>query len=544
MKKVLAVLLALIMVLGLVGCSGQGNTTQAPDAVTTKAPEGETTKTPEGITVAPTEATEPPETDPSITYKKDIIIGMNQKFTTMDPQASSNGVHDTMFNLVFNSLVEYDYSTEEMKPELALSWTSEEDGKIWVFNLRDDAVFSNGEPFTADDVVFTFERAKETGVSNAADVKMIEAVEAVDEHTVKFTLTSANADWLYKVMLQRNSILNREAVEQDPENGYTIGTGGWKLDNMDVGNSVKFVKNESSWVWKDHETPTETITIRLMTEDTARLIACEKDEIQVAVGIALNEVAFAEADPRVDYNVMNSEGINYFGFNCEGKIGSDQNLRNAIAYALNVPDMLAIYSEGYGAIATTFWGPTQFGYFDDYEQKLTTNLDLAKEYLAKSNYPNGVEIECLCISSMQTIVEVAQAQLAEIGITLVPKTVDSPGLNEAVKNKTHEMFLFNKTCGPEGDQFRTILTYGNSTNRALYNNERVMELLNLALAEIDDAKRIEYYKELQEITHEEMPYIPLFYPVKANAYTKGLTGVVWAASQKFDYTYVICPEGE
>ena len=536
MKKVLSLLLAFLLVLGLAACTQPANPTDA----TTAAP---TTQTPEKTDPAkPDETTPVPETDPAVTYKKDIIIGMNQKFTTMDPQANSNGVHDTMFKLVFNSLVYYNYETGEMEPELAETWTSEESGKIWTFNLRKDVTFSNGEPFTSDDVIFTFERAKETGVSNAADVAMIETVEAPDDYTVKFTLTSANNDWLYKLMLQRNSILNREAVEKDAENGFTIGTGGWKLDNMDVGNQVRFVKFEDSWVWKERTTPTESITIRLMTEDTARLVACQKDEIQVAVSIALNEVPFAESDPRVDYNVMDSEGINYFGFNCESEKGSDENLRKAIAYALNVPDMLAIYSEGYGRIATTFWGPTQYGYYDAYEQKLETNMDLAKEYLAKSNYPNGVQIECLHISSMQPIVEVAQAQLAPLGIEIIPKTVDSPGLNEAVKAKTHEMFLFNKTCGPEGDQFRTILTYGNSTNRGLYNNERVMELLDLALAETDDSARIAYYKELQEITHEEMPYIPLFYPVKANAFKKGLTGVIWEASQKFDYTYVICPE--
>ena len=106
-----------------------------------------------------------------------------------------------------------------------------------------------------------------------------------------------------------------------------------------------------------------------------------------------------------------------------------------------------------------------------------------------------------------------------------------------------DFFFYNKSCGPHGDQFRTVLTYGHNTNRAQFESARVMELLDLAVVEQDDAKRKAMYQEIQQITHDEMPYRPLFYGTNGYAWGKNVSGTIWCGDNKHDYTFIVCAEG-
>ena len=535
MKKTLALILAIVMTMALVACGGSKTPTTSGSGSATGS---------SGLKVdqAGADLNEEVKVDETKKYMKDLVFGYSQKYSTLDPQDTSNGVQDTLYMLYHNSLVRYSYDSKTIEPELAKSWSSNDSGDEWTFVLRDDVTFHNGEKFTADDVVFTWERGA-GGSASSATAKLIKEVVADNDYQVTFKLTQGSMDWLYNMADCKASILNREAFAADPETGYKIGTAGWKVDKYELGIDITFVKYADSWVWKDVQTPTESITFRTMTEDSARSIAVQTGEIQVGASPAVSELTTLDKDPNVDYVLLTAETIYYLGFNCESEKLSDVNLRNAIAYATDAQEILDIVYEGQGDLAESFWGPTQFGLYTDYEQPLGYNVELAKEYLAKSNYPNGVELTITAASSnFARVAEVLQSQLADIGIKCNVEQTDSPGLKQLIADNKLEILVYNKSCGAQGDQFRTILTYGNSTNRCKYNNARVMELLDLALAEKDEAKRLEMYKEIQELTHAEMPYAPLFYGVTSMLHDAGLSGAIWQPNTKHDFTYVICEE--
>ena len=101
--------------------------------------------------------------------------------------------------------------------------------------------------------------------------------------------------------------------------------------------------------------------------------------------------------------------------------------------------------------------------------------------------------------------------------------------------------MYSITFTPAGSDVKRILGAGSSTNNANYNNARVNELLELAGAEQDDAKRKAYYQEVQEIVHKEAPYIPLYYANSGAAYDKNLESAIFNNSGNHDYTYARIP---
>ena len=534
MKKLWGWLLVGAMLLSLAACGSKQEESKASDPESSSGIKVESADENLNTSVA---------VDENKTYKDVIIMGYDQSVTTLDCQVLTNQIQDTMYYLFLNSLVSWNYETKKLDPCLAKEWSCNDTSTEWTFKLREDVTFSNGEALTADDVVFTVERMKNGGVSGASDCKNIENVEAKNDYEVVFTLKNPNMDFPYRIGLAFWGILNREACEKDPDNGYKVGTGGWTPVAFESGVSVEFEKVESSWVWKEAQTPTKKLIFKTMVEESARSIAVQTDEIQYAQKFNYSDINIYEADPNVDYKIIAAEAIYYLGLSNECEALMDENLRNAIAYAIEPQELLDVAFEGLGEPCKTFWGANQYGIYTDYEQPLGQNLELAKEYMAKSKHPEGLTLTLTTISgTYERMAEVVQYQLKELGIEVKLNITDSAGIAQTVADKKLEMLMYNKTCGSYGDQFRDILVYGNTANRCKYNNTEVAELLDKALGETNEEKRLELYKQVQEITHKEMPYVPLFYGTTSGLFNKGISGIKFQPNLKHDFTYVMCEE--
>jgi len=206
-----------------------------------------------------------------------------------------SGMQKIYENFVFNELIEYT-DEEGLTPELATEWAASEGGKVWTFKLRDDVTFHNGEHFTSDDVLFTYERAVEKGVATATWVNQIEAVECPDDYTVVFTLIAPNMDFDFLCSSKYTGILNREACEADPDKGYAIGTSGFMLDEFEANDHFTVVRFDDSWVWAEKGlTPTEKVVISYYTDNNAKAIAVQAGDIDIAAVINANEAPTLDA---------------------------------------------------------------------------------------------------------------------------------------------------------------------------------------------------------------------------------------------------------
>ena len=267
MKRTISLMLALLLIVGLMACGGTGTTSQAPSGSSSG-----------GMTDIKDVETDT-KVDETKTYKKDIKVALIGGLAVFNPQARMDNVHDTCYKMTYNQLVNLNYETASMEAELAESWEVESSSS-YLFKLRKGVKFSNGEEFTADDVVFTFTELPflTNEYNNAtAVINEIEKVTAVDEYTVRFELNKPDADFLNRMYLQPYSIFNREACEADLTNGIRVGTNGWIVTDFVAGDHISYKRFDESWVWEDGGmNPTET-------EELMHQIRRIRDTFQIAI---------------------------------------------------------------------------------------------------------------------------------------------------------------------------------------------------------------------------------------------------------------------
>ncbi len=525
-KRTLSMVLALILALTLLaGCGEQKETTPAG--------------TQGGNTPVETTA------EVAKNYKKKIVIGVANPMTDDDPQGLYDNMHATMVNLSHNQLLTYNFEKRELEPELAVEWKAE-DAKTYWFKLRQGVKFSNGEEMKAEDVQFSFTGREKllTESTQSATFKKIESVEIINDYEVRFHLKTGDADFLTRMYIQTFAIVSKKACEADPNKGYYVGTGGWKMTDFVPSDHVTYQRVDTSWVW-DRDgyikgiNPTEELELRYQPEASTRTAALEAKQIAANASIDMAEYDVVSANKDLEITLLPAEVLDYLIINMNnGVAAKDDNLRLAIAYALNIDEANAFAQEGLAKKTLTIWGSSQYGYFDDFENKLEFNLDKAKEYMSKSKNPSGVDFKLYVTNNYEPMATLLQGQLKKIGVNVIVKQTDKAGMAEVVKNGEHDGIFMSITLQAIGDRFHFVCNPNSATNRALYENPEMLAKFDAALQEVDDAKRKELYKEIQIELNEVKPYIPFFYEVLVVGKNKGVEGEQFLPDNKPDYTYI------
>ncbi len=526
MKKVSKRLTVSLMILflGLGILSGCGN---KPSGNTEPGNNGsETSETQQGNEKTPAEGQ---------ALKDDVIVGISYKQTTLDCQTTITIQHSWITRMVQDTLTHINNDTNTVEPSLAESWDTEENGKIYTFNLRKGVKFHNGEELNASDVIFTINRMNGNSATNNL-YNQIESAEALDDYTVKLVMKQPNMDLPFTLSLPYYSIMNEKAVSENEETGTAVGTGPWKLDSYEFGNFTKLVAFDESWRGAPNA---RTFTFRTIPEASARLIALQNKEVDVCDSPADIEYDLIEDDPKLDLIRFEGTQLTYLAFNTQKAPGNDENFRKACAYAIDVDSIIAMAREGNAAPATTMWGWNQFGFADmgGYPQ----DLKKAKEYMSKA-YPDGVSLEISLLSSHKIMGEVIQDQLKKIGVDVKIREVDLGGWGDMIKNGEFDALTFARGMNVNGDDSRAyLLDGGAASNAARYDRPDLLEIFDKAMAEEDETKRKEYYKQIQEDLHEHAPYVPLYYSRMAIAVKKGTGGIDIYPTTHHDYSYIYVP---
>ena len=512
MKKWISLILAMLMVIALAAC-GENTDSSTPAQ--------------HSVTNLTDFYSQPAETQgASVTYKKEITVAHWSPIDSIDPCLKNGNSAECIYKMIHSQLVNYDWISGTQTPDLAESWEIE-DAAHYVFHLRKGAQFSNGEEVKADDVVYSFvdRPAAVQGTTGTAVWNEIEKVEVIDDYTVRFILTANDADFMNRIYLGYYPVLNRKACEADPDKGYYIGCGGWIIEDFKPNDRVVFVRNDNSWVWKENGmTPTEKITMRFISEATTYAIALQNKEIAAASQIASVDLDALKA-AGVHTVTYEAESLYYMIFNmADGKFANDVNLRKAAAYAINYEEIIDYATEGLGSRAYSMWGKSQYGLFEDFEEKYEHNVEKAKEYLAKAGYANGIDVKLL----------IKDKGVAGFNVEIF--LTDGAGANAAVKEHNFDLYFNGITLQPIGGRFAFIPDIKHSTNRAFYDNPEMVAQFTAAQNETDDATRKEIYKQIQIEINDEIPYLALYYPAASIAYCDGVSGVLWEPDSKPDYT--------
>lgn len=489
-----------------------------------------------------TETTAPAAPDENATFKKEIIIGLANVFTTSDPQNTSSITNQIFYTVSHSNLVKWDYDTQDYVPDLADSYTVSDDGLVYTFNLNPNAYFHNDEPVKASDVIYTFNRGKDFSFV-ASKVQIIDSMKAIDDHTLEITLSGPSTGFLFDITNPNMAILSEKALTEMGEEGTTIGSGAFYYDTIDFGNAVTMCRFDKYF----RELPkTEKITFRQYAEDATRVIALQTGDIDYCQTPSTMELEYIAEDPNLDLIQMKGTRLNYMVMNVSEEHGApfkDINVRKAMNMAINKDDVVAVAANGFGEAQNYYFTDISAGFYGGMEG-YSYNVEEARKLLAEAGYADGFTFSVLCHdSTSRAIAPVLQAQLAEVGVTMNIEEVETAVRNSMIKANEHDACMAAHVSLVSIDNNLRLLFYTDSgNNRMKYSDPAFDAKLDAALVEQDAAKRQTMYDELQTQVVDEALCIPLYVETLNIAKKTSLNGIKLNATGCHDFTYAYMVE--
>ncbi|MCB1489905.1 MAG: ABC transporter substrate-binding protein, partial [Bauldia sp.] len=244
-----------------------------------------------------------------------LTVGISSDIKTLDPQMSTLDVlRHTIRSTVFESLVFINPDTLQADPMLAESWTLADDGLSLTFKLRDGVTWHDGSPFTAADVVFSINRAKDPDVGSPFSAQMapVSGVEAIDDHTVKVTLAATTPGILANIasvqMVKEGNIAD---IGTAP-----VGTGPFKFANWAPGDHIRVERYDGYYL--DGKPELDAIEWRIVPDSQARLAGLQDGSLQLLALVEAKDVK--QAETFADVQVLTTKPyILYENFNINTK---------------------------------------------------------------------------------------------------------------------------------------------------------------------------------------------------------------------------------
>lgn len=444
-----------------------------------------------------------------------LIVAQGADIKSLDPGASNDVPSHRVYLHIYDTLVQRD-KNGNLIPGLATSW-EQKDPLTLILHLRKNVKFHNGEPFTSKDIVFSLERAKKSPAIMTF-YKDIDQIKPLDDYTVEITTKKPFGPLLGYLAHKGSAILNEKAVKEAGDNyaQHPIGTGPYKFVEWRSGDRIILKANPDYFGGKP---ATENLIFRVITEGTNRTIALETKEVDIAYDIEPIDINYVKSNSNLKLVESPSIGINYLGFNTQKEPFNKKEVRQAIAYAIDVP---SIINAVYLGAATPANSPVPAGVpgYDKDAKQYSINLQKAKELLAKAGYPNGFKAK---ISLNDTNIRkdtavILQDQLKQIGIDLEVEVLEWGAYLDKLARGEQDMFLLGWTSSPDCDVCLYALFHssnlGSAGNRTFYVNKKMDKLLDDGRTTTDQEVRNKYYKEAQNIIQEDVPMFVIVYPYK------------------------------
>nr|WP_243847299.1 ABC transporter substrate-binding protein [Microbacterium ulmi] len=423
--------------------------------------------------------------------------------------------------LIFDTLVGYGPDLE-IVPELAESWEQPEP-TVFEFTLRDDVVFHDGEPLTAEGVVAQFEHAMtlEPLTSWTAPIDSVTA----DGDVVTFTLKYTTPSFLSNLANGPFAIQSPSSLDMDPADLATTptGTGPYKLESWQ-GDVITLVRNDDYW----GAAPTQSeIVITTVSDTTTRFNALQAGEYDIIQNVAPYDFTQLDGNPELVGLAKPYAQTVWLMVNHKHPLLADHRIREAVAYALDVDAIVDSATEGLMRPATGFI-PPELGPSD--AEPRTRDLERAKELLAEAGYPDGITLPLYNTVGRyigdQDIAQIVQAQLAEAGITVEATVYEYAGLLEAFKQTDTTglaVIGWSQRATPDAMLNATLRSTG-GYNWSAYSNPELDELLGEAevQATVEDAQPL--WAKADGLLVDDVAGVPLYWSQSLFAASSSIEG--------------------
>jgi len=487
----------------------------------------------------------------------DIIVTYKDDIATLDPAIGYDWQNWSMINALFSRLVDYKPGTTELGPALADSYDVSDDGKVYTFKLHPGVKFTNGREVTAADVKWSIERAvnpKTQGPGagffhsivgadkmTAGTADTLEGITAIDDHTVKFTLSQPDATFLNVLALNFASVVPKEAVEA--ANGdfgkHPVGSGAFTLKEWTIGQRLVFQKNPDYFV-KDRP-HVDSFTVEVGQEPLVALLRLQKGEVDIAGdGIPPAKYLEMKKSPEFEGMIVDRQQLetSYVTLNTQVKPFDNAKVRQAVNMAINKDRIVRIIN-GRATPASQVLPPLMPGYDQAYKG-YAYDPEKAKALLAEAGLKDGFSTQIYTSNTdpQPRITQAIQQDLAAIGVKAEIKAVANPNVIAAGGTQGQAPMVWSGGLGwiadfPDpSDFYGPILGCGSAVaggwNWSWYCNKDIDARGQAADAMPVPAKAEERNKAwaqiFTDIQTNDAPWIPVFNERRVVAKSKRMGG--------------------
>lgn len=449
------------------------------------------------------------------TTASELVIALNADISTLDICEGMGSSTATACLNIFDTLTRTS-SDGTIAPWLAESFQAISDN-TWQFKLRKGIKFTNGEPFNATSVKYSFDRQvnPEYAFSLAGDYENIAEVQIIDEYTVNFITKEPFPMlpvWLTYLGMLPPKYTEEVGVEKFAK--APIGTGPYIFSEWVRDSHLTLIANDNYFKGKP---AFAKLTFKIVPEDSTRILALQAGEADIAVLVPPSQVEQINATDGISVVSGPTSRPIYLGMNNihEGPL-NDVRIRQAICYALDVPSIIKNVLLGYGQQISAFSLPCWAGYdasIEPYKQ----DLGKVRELLNASGYPEGKGLKfnlAVVDGEYPAIKEVAQAiagQLSEAGIETSVVTMDKNTFRSKLKDKSIDSLYITgfggmTSCNPN----ITGLVLSAGQRYCCYNDQVITQMIQSGTIEMNNDKFNQIWSSIQHKIKDDAPIASLY----------------------------------
>jgi len=448
----------------------------------------------------------------------EVRVGMQLEPPNLDPTGgAAAAIDEVVYANLFEGLTRFGPDGSVL-PGLASEWSVDEQGQAYVFTLRSGVTFHDGEPFTAEDVVFSLDRARADESTNAqkALFENIEQVEAIDDTTVRITLSEPSGDLPFN-LAWGDAVMLDEASAADAATA-PVGTGPFRFERWVQGDRVELVRFDDYW---GEPVALGKATFKFISEPTAAFAAMMAGDLDAfPVFPAPENLAQFEADPRFEVSVGSTEGETILAMNNARAPLSDVRVRRAIAKAVNRQDIIDGAMFGYGTPIGTHFAPHNPAYVDLVEQS-AYDPDGAKSLLEQAGVTDlTLSLKLPPPAYARRGGEIIAAQLREVGIRTDIENLEwAQWLEQVFKGRDFDLTIVSHT------EPMDLNIYARPDYYFQYDDADFQALMATFATETDADERQRLLGEAQRTIADAQVNAYLFQLAKTGVVAAGLSGM-------------------
>ncbi len=455
---------------------------------------------------------------------------------TMNPWAPGAVIESNLINtILFEQLTRYSPTDLSPSPALAERWEASEDALAWTFYLRDDVLWSDGDPFDADDVAFTFNdvvKNPELGAQSANQFAAVERVEVVDQYTVRFVLNTPFSALPY-YLASYAGILPAHVLS-DAENPLTVAsfnkqqpvsTGPYKVAEYVSGSHVRMVPNENYY---GSAPKLAGIVFRIIPDTNTQVAQLLAGQLDLVGRLNPTALAGVERNPALDV-MRQSQNIFYFvALNMDDERFQDVRVRQALLTAIDRQALIDALVQGYGQVATGPIAPLLAALHNPDVEQHAYDPERAKALLAEAGWTPGadgvlqkdgqpfvIDMPTASYAELTPASLLIQQFWADVGVKAELTTIEwNAYIQQVILERDYEASVawWSMPPTPDVTPYVSCSAAHTGNNIPNYCNEELDELLAAGRRALTAEEQQDAYYALQELLAVELPYLYLWHP--------------------------------